>query len=791
MARLPVPGSKTQRRWIKGLWVGRLERDDTQIILTEAGAMSVRSVRRLPPEAQKQVSLMATATGLPWQPRWGRRVRLSPPQTSQIVVLPSPPVPEAYSPEEDAVPGPPPSLAEDGPERRVDLDALEVQGAELAEGIVAEDPLYASDDSPAEMPEPPARAEASAAADASPTAVRGAGWSSPMASLPSRPPAPTGLGEGGMSPKRTPDTAGGAAEASRPPKQAKSEPSKKAKLGKVHASHDLQRVWEAVEQWANATDADNPFAQQRLATVCDWLDGVLDPEQVRQAREAQLAKLWSRNAFSPVRKHEIPAGSQIFHYKWVDKAKEGNYKSRFTCADIKRKYSEAEEQDLRVFVPTPTPESHAVLEVSALLKGHAMRTFDIVAAFLIGQDRGAQTGEYVYMRPPPEWKPIFEEWVREHPPNMQAAMLAAFNDYYFRLDGNLYGRRTAGSVYRDEFEEILCQRLSPEFSFKRGVRDPCVYRCEKTQITLVHHVDDVRCAGPTAALTKLIEEAIPKHCEIQAGPLESEGVAVEVLGRVKTRVEGAVLTAPDPKHCKNILAALEIKPNEKSPVPSRKLDLSKDELLDVGRAQRYRSAVGSAIYLSADRRDIAYSTKELARRMAQPCECDWEAAMVLGKYLNSHKDYIRVTTLDAEADPDNLTMEVFADSDWGGCPETRRSTDSHVAYLGGAVIIATTQTQPGLPATSSPDAELRGISRAAREAIFLHGLATEDFGLNVQIPRLWSDSSTAIVAAKRIGPGSKLRHLDVCEFYVQGAASQSQRDRESGELLDEASKRRP
>ena len=114
-------------------------------------------------------------------------------------------------------------------------------------------------------------------------------------------------------------------------------------------------------------------------------------------------------------------------------------------------------------------------------------------------------------------------------------------------------------------------------------------------------------------------------------------------------------------------------------------------------------------------------------------------------------------------------LDVFSDSDWGGCAETRRSTDSHVVVLGGAVVTTTTQTQPGLPATSSPDAELRGISRACREALFVYELATKDFGLEVQVPRLWSDSSTGIMAAKRIGPGSKLRHLEVCEFYVQGA----------------------
>ena len=61
------------------------------------------------------------------------------------------------------------------------------------------------------------------------------------------------------------------------------------------------------------------------------------------------------------------------------------------------------------------------------------------------------------------------------------------------------------------------------------------------------------------------------------------------------------------------------------------------------------------------------------------------------------------------------------------------------------------------------------ISRGAREAIFLYELATKDFGLSVAKPKLWTDSSAALSASKRVEPGSKLRHLEVCEFYVQGA----------------------
>ena len=396
----------------------------------------------------------------------------------------------------------------------------------------------------------------------------------------------------------------------------------------------------------------------------ELLDSAPDPAQIQQARLDQLRKLWRLKAFTPVHKKDKPAAAQTFHYKWVDKVKEGVAKSRFTCADVKRAYTAEQEQDLRVFVPTPTPEAHALLEITALQQGCAMRTFDIVAAFLIGQDRGAQEEKWVYMRPPPEWRPIWEEWVREQPPAQQARLWGQFSEMLFRLDGNLYGRRTAGSVYRDELEEVLCVKLKEtgRYDFRRGVKDPCVYRCLKTGIVVVHHIDDGRCAGNAASLNKLLDEDLAAHCEITTGPLEAEGVSVEVLGKTKTRLPGCILTAPDPKHAENIIKALGLKPGEKSPVPSRKPDLGDTTPLEAGDAARYRSAVGSGIYLSADRRDIQYAVKELARHMAAPRRCDMNQAMLLGRYLQQRPSLVRVTTLDPEAHDGPLQLDVFCDS---------------------------------------------------------------------------------------------------------------------------------
>ena len=202
-------------------------------------------------------------------------------------------------------------------------------------------------------------------------------------------------------------------------------------------------------------------------------------------------------------------------------------------------------------------------------------------------------------------------------------------------------------------------KLRPRFEFKRGVKDPCVYHCSRTDVTLLHHIDDIRCVGPDNQINYLVDEEISKHCEIEAGPLESQGIAVEVLGRTKIRLEDAILTVPDEKHARNVIAALGLQPGDKSQVPSKPLDLTQKEELDGERTAKYRSAVGSAIYLSADRRDVQYATKELARRMARPRECDWQAAATLAAYLQSHLSLVRVMTLDPTQKQGPLSIDAI------------------------------------------------------------------------------------------------------------------------------------
>ena len=46
--------------------------------------------------------------------------------------------------------------------------------------------------------------------------------------------------------------------------------------------------------------------------MTDFVDQLLDPQEVEGARKEQLAKVWARGAFTPVHKSEIPYGSKYF-----------------------------------------------------------------------------------------------------------------------------------------------------------------------------------------------------------------------------------------------------------------------------------------------------------------------------------------------------------------------------------------------------------------------------------------------------------------------------------------------
>ena len=171
--------------------------------------------------------------------------------------------------------------------------------------------------------------------------------------------------------------------------------------------------------------------------------------------------------------------------------------------------------------------------------------------------------------------------------------------------------------------------------------------------------------------------------------------------------------------------------------------------------------------LSLDRRGAQYAVKEAARHMSQPRECDMKAVNTLAAYLQSHLAAGRVVTRDPPGkDGDRAVLRLRLG-------RISREQDKHRLPCGYSLWSCGCSHNPHATRTASyqqPRCGTETFFRAAREAIYLRDLIALDFG---QLCGKRADSSL-VQASKRIGPGAKLRHLEVCEFYVQRAPKSKQ-----------------
>ena len=108
-------------------------------------------------------------------------------------------------------------------------------------------------------------------------------------------------------------------------------------------------------------------------------------------------------------------------------------------------------------------------------------------------------------------------------------------------------------------------------------------------------------------------------------------------------------------------------------------------------------------------------------------------------------------------------IDVYSDTDWAGCPRTRRSTTGGALVLGSHLIKSWSSTQADV-ALSSGEAEYYGTVKAGGMGLGYQSLL-RDLGVDLKI-RVWTDSTATIGICGRDGLG-KLRHIDTQCLWLQ------------------------
>ena len=135
--------------------------------------------------------------------------------------------------------------------------------------------------------------------------------------------------------------------------------------------------------------------------------------------------------------------------------------------------------------------------------------------------------------------------------------------------------------------------------------------------------------------------------------------------------------------------------------------------------------VARANNLAQDRPDIQFPTKEVCKCMSKPTRRCWVKLKRIARYLFEHPRAITKFKKGGNLD----VTKVYTDSDWAGCPKTRKSTSGCIVVLGG-VVKSWSSTQPSM-ALSRVQCAGESCRGGNRTPIHPQRLGVRDIGGNV------------------------------------------------------------
>ena len=191
------------------------------------------------------------------------------------------------------------------------------------------------------------------------------------------------------------------------------------------------------------------------------------------------------------------------------------------------------------------------------------------------------------------------------------------------------------------------------------------------------------------------------------------------------------------------------------PLPSQ---IDVEEALPPAEQSEFRAVAARGNYVSADRVDIQFASKETCRFMSKPGTLARDALKRLGRYILKHKRLVYKFPWQCASH-----VDVYSDTDWAGCPRTRKSTSGGAVMIGSHTIRTYSSTQTTV-SLSSGEAEYYGLVKGAAAGLG-HQAIMADYGVHLLV-RCWTDSSAAMGIAKRSGLG-RIRHLDTHTLWLQ------------------------
>ncbi|KAI3513963.1 hypothetical protein L1887_12232 [Cichorium endivia] len=463
-----------------------------------------------------------------------------------------------------------------------------------------------------------------------------------------------------------------------------------------------------------------PDTYDQAATKCEWVS----------AMEEEFAALIRNETWDLVPR---PVDIKPVSCKWVFKLKRNTdgsicmYKARLVARGFSQQYGLDYED---TFSPVAKLTTIRVLLALAASKGWKLWQMDVSNAFLYGD-----LDHTIHMDQPRG----FES--KDHP------------SYVCKLKKALYGLKQSPRAWFGKMAEFLEHN-----GYSSTTADASLFVKKfgsKVALILVY-VDDLIITGDLEEMVTQLKENLCTRFHMKD------------LGRLKHFLglelsyddEGIILHQR--KYCCDLLKRFEMVDCKPAVTP---MDTNTKLFAEVGReledATVYRKMVGSLIYLTLTRPDIAFPVGVLSRFMQHPRKPHLGAARRVLRYIKATLNY----GVKFKREPECKLMG-FCDADYAGDVNTRRSTTGYVFMLGSSVVSWCSKRQPTV-SLSTTEAEYRAAAVAAQESVWLIQLLKDlNQEVNYSIP-LMCDNMSSIKLAENPTFHARTKHIEVHYHFIR------------------------
>ena len=484
----------------------------------------------------------------------------------------------------------------------------------------------------------------------------------------------------------------------------------------------------------------------------------LEPTSYKQALRSPDAKHWqaaidseyeslmTRKTWKLVPR---PAGRKLVDSKWVFKLKRNpdgsiaRYKARLVARGFTQEHGVDYDE---TFAPTVKVAALRVIMALAAHYDWEMEQLDVNTAFL-----EADLSETIYMRQPEGYRRPTDENGQE-----QVCLLMRA----------LYGLKQAPRYWNKTITTWLV-----EYGFRQSKVDPCIFvHGSGTRLyILALYVDDCILAGPGGTFIVSFKRAFGQRFSVQ-----DLGPVAWLLGMTVERDRAArVVKLGQRQYILDMLERFNMLDAKPVSTPMA-LGSMAERTDDSGSAASlpYQSLIGSLLYASVSTRpDITMAVSYLSRHMAKASMVHWEQGKRVLRYLKGTSD----RKLVYGGGRVSVALEGYADADYAGDSDGRRSRTGFVFMLNGAAISWKSQRQQTV-ALSTAEAEYMALTAAAQEALFLRQLLEQMGQPQASGTVLHEDNQSCIALCKNTMTTGRSKHIDVKMHFCR-------EKQESGEIV--------